>query len=113
MYALAIPKASKNKSSAIAAAVLLAGKEPITKLSEITHLPPVRRDLLAVRPSDTYMSIFYDGAIQAHAWLQPDKAETNAIFKEMIESVTGGRRTVQDSVMRSDSELNLLFKNIK
>lgn len=110
---LAVSKASKNPSAAIQAALLLVSKSVLSELGVLTNLPPVRKDMLAVRPSDTYMSIFYDGAIQSRSWLSPDKKEADKIFKEMIESVTGNRRTVSDSVNRADSELQILFKKMK
>ncbi len=113
MYALAIPRASRNINSAIGAAILLASNPPIARLTQITQLPPVRRDLLSIRPNDDYMSVFYDSAIQSRAWLQPSKTDTDAIFKKMVESVTGGRSNINESVSRADSELNLLFKNMK
>lgn len=111
MYALAVPKASKKQSAAVQAAMLLVGKNVLTELVNATGLPPVRRDMLASRPEDTYLSVFYDSAVQARAWLSPDQAQTNAVFKEMIESVTGGRRTVTESVSRADLELTELYKD--
>lgn len=113
MYALAIPKTSRNINSAIGAAMLLVSNPSIAKLTEITHLPPVRRDLLSIAPTSDYLAVFYESAIQSRAWLQPNKSATDAIFKEMIESVTGGRSNVNNSVSRANLELNLLFKNTK
>ena len=113
MKAFAVPKASKKQAAAIQTALILVGKAPLTELASITRLPPVRRDMLAVRPSDDYFSVFYESAVQARAWLQPDRTQTNALFKEMIESVTGNRRTVTDSVGRTDIELNLLFEDVQ
>ncbi len=109
MNALAVTKASKNIAPAVQVAMLFSSQPVILKLSELTKLPPVRRDLLTQKPTDAFMSIFYDSAIQSRGWLQPDRAETNTIFKEMIESVTAGRRTAGESVQRTDEEINLLF----
>jgi len=113
MKALAIPKASSNQGAATQAALYLVGGAPLTELMSITGLPPVRRDMLATLPADPYMSIFYESAIQARGWLQPDQIQTNALFKEMIESVTAGRRTITDSVQRTELEMDTLFKNLE
>lgn len=111
--ALAISKSSKNPGAAIQAAMLLVSESVLSELEGLTNLPPVRKDMLSNKPSDKYMSIFYESAIQSRAWLSPDKKETDKIFKEMIESVTANRRNVSDSVNRASSELNILFKKIK
>lgn len=113
MHAIAVSKASKNPSAAIQAGMLLVSRPVLTELSTLVNLPPVRKDMLSVRPSDTFMSMFYDSAVQSRAWLSPDKKEVDKIFKEMVESVTGNRRTVSDSINRADSELQILLKKIK
>ncbi len=113
MQALAIPKASKKQAGAVEAALLLVGKPALTELINVTSLPPVRRDMLLSQPDDKYMSIFYESAVQARAWLEPDRSQTKNIFKEMIESVTSGRRTINESVSRTDLELNGLYKELQ
>ncbi len=111
MMAWAIPKASQHKDTAISAALMLVNSQALQELSNTIQLPPVRRDLLTQRPTEAYMSVFYDAAIQSRAWLQPDRDQTNAVFKEMIESVTGGRRTPAEAVDRAHDELEVLFNN--
>ena len=113
MFALAITNASQQKAAALQAAMTLVNRSAISKLSEISSLPPVRRDLLTSTPNESFLAVFYQSAIQARSWLKPDIAATNAIFREMVESVTGGRRTVQESVTRADAEMNALYSRIK
>jgi ABC-type glycerol-3-phosphate transport system substrate-binding protein len=111
MNALAVSKLSRDPNSAIQAALILISKPFITELIQLTNMPPVRKDMLSVRPDSSYMSMFYESAIQSRAWIAPDKKETEKIFKEMIESVTANRRSVSESVNRASLELGILFKN--
>ncbi len=110
MIALAIPKNSKNVAGAFKVASLLTNANSIGALSKVTGLPPVRRDLLAVPPAEQYASLFYNGAIQGRAWLAPEPARLNPIFKEMVESVTSGRTSVDQAVFRTSEQLNTIFK---
>ncbi len=110
VIALAIPKNSRNIASAFRVATVLTNAKSIAALSKVTSLPPVRRDLLAVKPSEQYASIFYDGAIQSRAWLAPEPARLNPIFKEMIESVTSGRTNVDQAIFRTSDQLSPIFK---
>lgn len=105
---LAITKASANINSAYNVAYTLAteGAEP---WSDVFGLPPVRRDLLAQRQTDAYRSVFYDSAIRARAWLDPEPKESEAVFRAMIESVTSGRARVSEAITRASRELEALL----
>ncbi len=110
-YGLAITKTSKNPNAAYNVASFLTSKEGSASFAEVLNLPPVRRDLLGERPTGAYLSVFYDSAIRARGWLDPEKEETNLIFKTMVESITSGRSRVGDAVSRAGREIaNLLQK---
>ena len=68
-------------------------------------LPPVRRDLLSVKPTDAALSVSYDAAIRARTWLDPDPAASNVAFQNMVESVSSGRKDVSNSVESFNTEL--------
>lgn len=104
---LAISKNSPNIAGAYNIAVLLTSQQMIDTFSKATNLPPVRRDSLSSKPAESYLSVFYDAAVQAKSWLVPDAVKTPAIFKEMVESVTGGRDTVSEAVVRADDLVGL------
>lgn len=110
MVALAIPRNSANVAGAFQVAVRLTDAASQTALSKVVNLPPVRRDLLAVRPSEAFMSVFYDGAVQAKAWLSPEGVVIGPIFREMVESVTGGRANVSQAVYKAAEQLNTALK---
>jgi ABC-type glycerol-3-phosphate transport system substrate-binding protein len=109
-YALAISRGSRNPSAALSTASILSSAQGIAAFSEVLNLPPVRRDLLAQRPTDAYRSVFYDSAIRSKAWLDPDPEKSNGIFERMIEGITSGRERTSAAVVRAGRELTDLFK---
>ena len=109
---LAVPKSSKNVAGAFKVASLMTSASSIGELSKITGLPPVRRELLVNKPQENYLSVFYDGAIQSRGWLSPEASKVDPIFKEMIESITGGRAMPSEAINKASSQIDLLL-NIK
>jgi len=106
MVALAVPRNSSNSTAAFMVAAKLTSADAMASLSKVTNLPPVRRALLAEGSNEAFMSVFYDGAIQARAWLSPEPTKLNVIFREMVESVTAGRADTADAVSKASSQLN-------
>jgi ABC-type glycerol-3-phosphate transport system substrate-binding protein len=107
--ALAITKSSKNPSAAFSVISILSGADGAAAFSSISKLPPARRDLLNQKPVNAYESVFYDSAIRSRAWLDPSPTETDAIFKNMIESITSGRARTGEAVARASRELSSLL----
>lgn len=81
-------------------------------MSSVLNLPSSRRDVLQDRPPEAFMSIFYDSAIRARSWIDPERTESREIFREMVESVTGGRATVSGAADRASNRLNLILREI-
>lgn len=110
MVGLAITRNSKDIVDAYQVALRLTDAQSSAALSKVTNLPPVRRDLLTARPAEAFLSVFYDGAVQAKAWLSPEPKLLTPIFKEMVESLTAGRAGVNAAVSKAASELGLLLR---
>jgi len=108
--ALAVTKSSKVPNAAFAVASVLSGKEGASAISGTVNLPPVRRDLLKERQTDEYMAVFYNSAIRAKTWLDPEPSESNIIFKTMIESIISGRGRTGEAVAKASRELGALLK---
>jgi len=112
MYGVAIVRASKNQAGALHATTLLSGSSVIGGISALTNLPPVRRDLVSLRPTDPVSSVFYASALIARAWYDPSPVETNLIFMNMIESVNSGRSNMSEALSVAHNSLgNLLQGN--
>ncbi len=110
LYGIAILKGTKNLQDAFFTATTLAGKNGVQYWIDSTNLPPVRRDLLGVKPTDAYKPVFYDSAVMARAWLDPDPLQTEGIFRRMVESSGSGKARISEAVDRANSELTELFK---
>ena len=110
MSSFAIPRTAPNPNASFSAALALTSQEPLIILAEVTGLPPVRRDLLAVRPTDAFRSIFYDSALMARAWLDSNDEKSGEIFKDMIENVISGRSRLSEAVRIADEELKNLLQ---
>jgi ABC-type glycerol-3-phosphate transport system substrate-binding protein len=109
MNAFAITKSSKNISPAFSVISALVAKEPIKILSDLTSLPSARRDLLSQRQTNSYLSVFWDGAIRSRGWLDPSPESSDLLFKDMIQSITSGRVRTSEAVNRTQRELSSLF----
>lgn len=107
----ALVKSSKKLSSAFNAVSALVNKNNISLWSEVSGLPPVRRDLLAAGAADPAKSVFYTSAVISKGWLDPDREETETIFQNMVESIISGKLMLSEAVSRASVEIqNLLSK---
>jgi len=109
VLALAIPKNTPNVERAYALIQNLTAPATITTISDIMFLPPVRRDLLAGKPSNAFMQTFHDSALLSKTLYDFNQGETDQVFKRMIESVVTGRLSTTESVQRANNELDLLI----
>ena len=105
LRAVSISRGTRNPAAALSAALSLVSKEQASALSEILNVPPARRDLLSLEPAGAEMPVFYEAALQAKGWLDPDDMRTRAIFGEMIEAVTSGRARAYEALSAADRSL--------
>ncbi len=110
MQGLAILKSSKNAVGASNAIAFLTSNAGIKAWSQMTLLPPVRRDVLADRPSDSVNTVLYNSALWSQAWLDPDRTKTSAVFKSLVETITSGKSQTGEAVQKADDELTQLLK---
>jgi len=115
MDGLAILKSSKNIPAAFKAAVLLSDAKFIHVLSNELNLPPVRRDLLAKKPSDASgsLSLFYNSAIISRGWLDPSPDETEIIFQNMVERIVSMEAKISMAVSLANGEMEKLLNKLK
>lgn len=105
MYALAIARNTGKPQTAFQALVLMAGSDFASAVSKALKLPPVRRDLLSIKQTDAYNSVFYDSALRASAWLDPNPEASYNVFKDMVEDVSSGRFRISQAVLNANTEL--------
>ncbi len=106
IYALAIVKQSKQIVAAFTAIGSLSGTASLKATEAVTNLPPVRRDLLTATPADAFREVFYNSALLAHSWIDPNAAVSSNIFRDMIESVTSGRARLTEALDTANSQIN-------
>ena len=108
-YGIALMKQSDNVGGAFQAAFALSGAQAGQLWSDKFLLSPVRRDLLAQKPTDAFKSIFYTEALIAHGFLDPSPTETDGILGTMISDIASGRRGVSQAVGEADTRLQNLI----
>ncbi|HPS21294.1 MAG TPA: extracellular solute-binding protein [Candidatus Paceibacterota bacterium] len=106
---IAVSNFSKNLSTALTAASLLATSDFASKYAEITQTPPARKDLLSKKMTDAYNPYFYSSALYARSWLDPSTNDTDNIFKNMIEGTLSNNFTAQDAIRDAGAKINLLL----
>ncbi|MEK7152638.1 MAG: extracellular solute-binding protein, partial [Patescibacteria group bacterium] len=113
--ALAVIKSSKNVSAAVSVVGLMTGKDASKVLTTALSLAPVRRDIIAERPlptDPTYATVFYNAALVARGWLDPDQIATNTIFRTMINNALSGADTAGSALSTAHEELDFLLRKI-
>ena len=106
---LAISSFSKNFNTAYIAASLMATSDFASKFATALNVAPARRDLLSVKPTDSYSPTFYNSALYARSWLDPSPKDTDTIFRLMIDGVLSNTKTLGDAIADASAKLNLLL----
>ena len=110
IYSLSIVKQSKQIGGAYLALNALTEAVSIKALGTLTNLPPVRRDLLAISPTDAFRTVFYNSALLSHSWIDPDSNGSSNAFRVMIENITSGRVRISEALSNANSELTSEIK---
>ncbi|MFA7309468.1 MAG: extracellular solute-binding protein [Candidatus Paceibacterota bacterium] len=103
-YGFATPRTSGNPSGAITVAYVLASTDTSKNLSTALGIPSARRDVLA-QPAQGEDELFNKLAIITRAWIDPDPAKTDDIFRGMIEDTTSGASLLSEAVTRAEQQL--------
>jgi ABC-type glycerol-3-phosphate transport system substrate-binding protein len=109
-YALAIPKTSINASSALSVAGALTTGAYNVDLLGAFSLQPVRRDLLAVNPPNPYQKIFYNSALIARGWYNPNPVTVDTLFESMVNGVNSGQFTPSRAITELNQKINEAFQ---
>jgi ABC-type glycerol-3-phosphate transport system substrate-binding protein len=109
LYGVSISRGTKNPQGSLTAALKLVSKESQNSLSGLILLPPARRDLLSVIPTDSILPVFYSAALQSKNWVDPDSSGTIKIFSDMVEAVTSGRARLSEALSEADRQLEVLI----
>ena len=112
MHSIVFSKMSPNKLSAFNTVSKMQDKELLEQFADSYFLMPATRELLNEGPLEKdkpYLDIFYQSALQSHAWLEPKPEKVSEIFKDMIESVSSGEKKIPEAVYTATYKLNELL----
>ncbi|MFA6273174.1 MAG: extracellular solute-binding protein [Candidatus Paceibacterota bacterium] len=109
LYGVAVLKSARDIANSVRIAGLLTSATAGGAMYQAGGLPPVRRDLLSVKPTDAYGALFYNAALMSRGWLDPDYYSTSSAFKEMVESVSSGKARPSEAVTRMEQEIGKLI----
>ncbi len=109
MQGIALARSSKNIVGAIQAVSILSGSDVVGSVAKMSGLPPVRRDLLAVRPTDDVFPVLYDSALISRAWHDPSSADTDQLFGGMISDINSGKLKTSEALSVLQSSLERLL----
>jgi ABC-type glycerol-3-phosphate transport system substrate-binding protein len=103
--AIGIMTKAPNPIAAYAAANQIAASTSIDALSKRFSLAPVRRDLLQIAQSNPYVSVFFQSAVNAFAWPDPNPTSSNQIFRDMINNVNSNTTDTQTAIYDASRDL--------
>lgn len=110
MLSLSIPRGSRNSGGALLVIRALATPEIDSALTESLRTPSVRRDQVQSASNNPYASVFRQSALSSFVFLDPDPANSDSVFRRMVERVASGEAEVSQSVIQASSELGALFR---
>lgn len=110
IYGVVINKNSANLNSSFGVAGILSTGDEARNLSVALSLPPASRPLLADKPTNSYLFTFFNSALISRSWLDPNKAGSNLIFKDLIENVLSNNLSVNEAISKAQGQLELLLK---
>lgn len=113
MTALTIPRGAANPAGGMVIAEKLTGTGAIGIVAAKTGLPPVRRDVMSQNEAaDSVSSVFAQSALIARSWYDPSPAQTDAIFRSMVESIISGRERLPDAVRSGQLSFTEIFDRL-
>ena len=110
MTAFGILRSSPNQALALGLMNSMSTGLLAENISASYALPPALRSAHAKRPADSYISVFYNAALAARGWLDPNAPQSEAIFRTMINDAVSGKTSADESVLSAERALQLLLK---
>ncbi len=101
VYALIIPRGSKNAKGALRTASALSSIANEKIIINKVGFAPSLRSLLAISPQNPIKSVAYTSAIMSHAWLSPSSVTTDKIFSSLIQNIIIGRLSISQALIET------------
>ena len=107
---VSVSRTARNPQGAAAVAQRFVGGEVAGYVVQYMGLLPARRDLSLGTESSAVSSVLAQSVLIARGWLDPNPAETDIIFRTMVESVSSGRSTPAEAVDDASRLLDQLLR---
>jgi ABC-type glycerol-3-phosphate transport system substrate-binding protein len=111
MLGFAIMKSSTNAAGAYSVISSLISAEAVPFWKDIFNIPSARRDVLSVAEKSAIKTVFNQSAVISKGWLDPNSTETSKIFREMVESYTTGRSSIEDAISIASDRLEAVLNS--
>jgi ABC-type glycerol-3-phosphate transport system substrate-binding protein len=106
---LAIPRTAANVNGALLIAEKLSSQVGVAAASQAFGLPPVRTDVAVDTSASAATTVFYQSALISRGWVDPDYAGSDAIFRDMVESVISNKSLPDAAVQEASQSLQALI----
>jgi ABC-type glycerol-3-phosphate transport system substrate-binding protein len=110
MYGFSFVRSSPNLDASYAVVSVLTSPENIQKLSQTMYAPSVRRDVIASGSVDPYITIFNQSALVAKTWLDISASKSRQIFANLIQDITSGKKTADQSIKDAGDQYDVLLR---
>ncbi len=110
LYGFSILKSSQNVIQAFSLLSLLIGSDSVSTLMQFIDVAPTRLDLISAKTADPAKTVFYNSALIAKGWIDPDSKQTDQIFQDMVENITTGKMDIQGSVSNASMKIDNLLQ---
>ncbi len=113
LLGLSIVRSTANLNTAFTVAWTLATGPYVELLATSLGVVPARRDLLNMPDtSNRFEPVFFESALSARTWADPDSVATSNIFKDMVDEVNRRINNSAGALNNADQRINLLFSNL-
>lgn len=110
IYALAVNKKSTNLTAAFGLAGILSSGDSAKSFSQALSLPPASRALLTEKPTDPYLTTFFNSAVITRTWADPDTKGSDAIFAELLQNILSNKLSLGDAISKAQTQLEFITK---
>lgn len=96
LMGVAIARYTDNLPGAQYVQAGLVSEEAIASLAQSLNVAPARTSLLSIPQEDAFKDVYYQSALFARGWLDPQPKTSYTILKDVVESITSGRARVSE-----------------
>lgn len=108
MLAIATLAQSHSPANALEAEFILSTQPGVAAFSQVLGLPPLRRDLLGDVKENPFATVFNRATLSLHSWFDSSPAQSDLIFRDMVESVLSGAAGVRSAIDTAHAALQAL-----